>query len=302
MIHKLNEKYSINDQVKFVTTSEDFIIMEINNDFAKARISLYGGQLLDFQPHNQFQPVFWNSKKAVFKTAKAIRGGVPICWPWFGDNKSIPELPAHGYARISQWKVCSVRKLADKTTEVILKMPCEAICEKYQELQTGFDVKLSIRIVIGEQLAIDLISKNTGKYPARISEALHSYFYVGDIEQVIIKGLDNTDYIDKILKNRVFRQGGTLSLKDTTDRIYIDTQHPVTLVDKKLNREIIITKQHSRATVIWNPWAQNAQNMADMSKNGWQSMLCIEVANAADNVILLPAGETHTMTMSIAVK
>ncbi len=309
MIQKLNEKFAHNKQVNFLKSPEGFIMMDIDNPMAKARISLYGGQLFDFQPHSQSEPVFWQSKKAVYKQGKGIRGGVPICWPWFGAIKSGDKstgneikLPAHGFARISNWKVKSVTTLKDETTEVVLKLPCEAVCEQYQNLQSDFEARLSLRLVIGEQLSMELITKNTGKYPVRISEALHSYFKIADIHDVVIKGLDNTDYIDKLLNNHVFRQGGDLILEAETDRIYVDTSSSVAIVDKQLNRTIEISKTGSMSTIIWNPWEQNSKAMVDMPDKGWQSMVCVEVANTADNEVLVQPGETHQMMMQIEIR
>lgn len=308
MIQKLNKKFAQNKQVKFLKSPEGFILMDIDNPMAKARISLYGGQLLDFQPHTQSEPVFWQSKKAVYKQGKAIRGGVPVCWPWFGAIKAgdkntanNTKLPAHGFARLSNWKVKSVSTLKDESTEVVLKLHCESVCEQYLSLQSDFEARLSLRIIIGEQLSMELITKNTGKYPVRISEALHSYFKISDINNVLIKGLDNTDYIDKLLNNRVFRQGGDLILEAKTDRIYTDTTSRLTIVDKQLNRTIEISKTGSMSTIIWNPWEQNSKVMADMPDKGWQSMVCVEVANAADNEVLVQAGETHRMSMQIKI-
>ena len=309
MIQKLNEKFAHNKQVKFLKSPEGFILMDIDNPMAKARICLYGGQLLDFQPYSQSEPVLWQSKKAIYKQGKAIRGGVPICWPWFGAIKSGDKstgndikLPAHGFARISNWKVKSVTTLKDETTEVVLKLPCESVCEQYLNLQSDFEAILSLRIVIGEQLSMELITKNPGKYPVRISEALHSYFKIADIHDVVIKGLDNTDYIDKLLNNHIFRQGGDLVLEAETDRIYVDTSSSVAIVDKQLNRTIEISKTGSMSTIIWNPWEQNSKAMADMPDKGWQSMVCVEVANAADNEVLVPAGGTHQMMMQIEIR
>ncbi len=316
MIQKLNEKFAHNEQVKFVESSDGFVLIEIENPLAKACISLYGGQLLDFQPHELSEPVFWQSKKAIFRQAKAIRGGVPVCWPWFGNIKSGKKsgnnsadksadnikLPAHGFARISTWKVKSIKTLDDKATEVLLKLPCESVCEQYQALQNGFEAKLSLRIVIGKQLSMELITKNSGKYPVRISEAFHSYFYTANINDVVVTGLDNTDYIDKLHNKRVFRQGGDISLSTETDRIYVDTASTVTIVDRQLNRAIEISKSGSMSTVIWNPWEENSKVMSDMPDKGWQSMLCVEVANVAHNEVLVQPEETHTMSMQVSIK
>lgn len=304
MLNKLNENFAQNGKVQFTESSEGFILMEINNKLAKARISLYGGQLLEFQPHSQSEPVLWISKNAVYKRDKAIRGGVPICWPWFGKLKTAADikLPAHGFARLSTWKVKSITELDDKSTEIILKMPCESICEQYQTMQNGFEVKLSLRIVVGEQLIMELNTKNAGKYPVRISEALHSYFYVSDINEVVIKGLDNTDYIDKLLNMRAFRQGGDIALTTETDRIYTNTSSSISIVDNQLKREIIICKTNSMSTVIWNPWEDNSKTMSDMPDKGWCSMLCVEAANVVENEVLVQAGELHTMGMQISIE
>lgn len=301
MINQLNQKFSLSGHIRFTETCPGFPVMHIKNEHAKASISLYGGHLLSFQPYDQPHPVIWLSDNAIYKWGKAIRGGVPICWPWFGDNSQYPQQPAHGFARISFWEIGDINNLDNGATQIDLQMPCQSACQNYQSVAGHFNVTLNIRFIIGEQLQIILSSINRSKKKQSISNALHTYLQISHIEHVTIEGLDNVTYLDKMADNQAIIQQGELQLFQETDRIYLDTEQSIHLLDPGYKRKIVISKQNARSTVIWNPWNEKSKAMNDMPENGWSSMVCIEAANAASNTIQLEPGLEHQLAMTVAV-
>lgn len=299
------KQYSLGNQLSFEQITPGFPVIKINNRYATAMISLYGGQLLEYKPHDQNEQVIWLSEQAIFKHNKAIRGGIPICWPWFGgfDSHSIPnELPAHGFARIVVWDVESTQILPDGGTEVILKMPCEEVCSQFKTVFTHFDCELIFKITIADSLKVELTSINHSQHEMVMSNALHSYFKISDIRNITIQGLENTIFQDKLKQGQSDCQKTALKFDAETDKVFINTSNNVELTDPGFDRRIVITKENSNSTVIWNPWKEKSALMSDMSDQAWLEMVCIEPANVLKNQLLLAPGDTHSISTSIFVK
>ncbi|MCU7939941.1 MAG: hypothetical protein KZQ64_11270 [gamma proteobacterium symbiont of Bathyaustriella thionipta] len=197
MINELSQQFSIKDHLSFTEIHSGFPAIQVNNQWATATISLYGGQILEFQPHEHAEPVLWLSEKATYQQDRSIRGGIPICWPWFG-NSPYEALPSHGFARISFWQVHSTESLYNGETQLVLSMPCEAICKEYQSLTEYSLCDLSLKITIGKVLIVELITTNRSKQILPISNALHTYFNVSDIRSIRISGLEEINYLDKL--------------------------------------------------------------------------------------------------------
>lgn len=320
MINELIRDFSITDELTFAEISPGFPIIKINNSHASAVISLYGGQLLKYKPHDQAEEVIWLSDQAVYQKNKAIRGGIPICWPWFGDfdeqdflpaegsllvEDSLPvedSTPAHGYARITFWEIQSTQRLSDGGTQVVLHMPCHEKCQQFKTSHAHFECDLTLTITVSKNLKLDLLTVNQVQKFVPLSEALHSYFTVSDIHKIHIQGLEQLTYQDKLNSGQSSLQQTSLQFKSETDRVFVDTDGEIHLIDQALNRKIIITKENSKSTVIWNPWQETSSVMSDMSDQGWQSMVCIEPANVHNNKILLGPGQTHQLSTLIAVE
>ena len=338
MINELIREFSIADELTFAEISSGFPVIKINNIHASAAISLYGGQLLEYKPHDQVEEVIWLSDQAVYKNNKAIRGGIPICWPWFGDfneqdflladgsllaedsspvedsspaedsilvedSSSVEDFtPAHGYARITFWEVQSTQRLSDGGMQVVLHMPCDEKCQQFKTSHAHFECDLTLSITVGKYLKLDLLTVNQGQQFVPLSEALHSYFNVSDIHKINIQGLEKLTYLDKLNSGQPCLQEGKLQFKSETDSVFVDTDGEIHLIDQALNRKIIITKENSNSTIIWNPWQKKSSFMSDMSKQAWQSMVCIEPANVHNNKILLGPGQKHQLSTLIAVQ
>ena len=262
--------------------------IRISNDHASATITLHGAQVIDYIPRDQ-EPVIFTSREAIFKEGKAIRGGIPVCWPWFGAHPSDDSKPSHGFARNQFWNLISSHR-SDAGTEVVLELDTSAdsLCPS--------PCKLRLQIRVGKKLELSLTSTNAGGSPMTIGGALHSYFTVGAIEQTTLTGLEDTHFLNKV-DNTEDTQQGAINFDSEIDNIYTDTCSKVKVHDPILKRVITVEKVGSHSTVIWNPWSDNS--LPDLADFEFNEFVCIEAANALDDVYHLQPGESHTLATTI---
>ncbi|MBB5882532.1 glucose-6-phosphate 1-epimerase [Xanthomonas arboricola] len=267
----------------------------IDTPFSTAAISLFGGQLLSFVPKGG-QDVMWLSPTAK-QPPTPIRGGAPVCWPYFGRQDQTGEVPAHGFVRTVPWQLTESRREDDGTLVLTLTPP------SFDDLA----LRLRMTLRIGRTLKQRLITENTSPAPVRFTQALHNYFRVGDALTVSVQGLDGLDYLDKYENYATaHRQQGDWSLRDPrdpgrSDRIYTNAGGRYTLTDPVLGRRIVIATQGSRSLVAWNPGEEAAAKMADVG-DGWRDYVCLEAANAGPDVIELAPGASHTLSQTISVE
>lgn len=286
---ELNHHFGIDEHIAFHQGSGDFPFVTLTTSHGTAEVCLYGAHLTSWIPTGAAE-VIWTSPDAIYLTGKAIRGGIPVCWPRFADQDTPYDIPAHGVARTSLWKVTST-SADDTEAKITLRLPpCENL--------PAFDLQLAI--TVSKELHLELTTTNLSDQPFTITQALHTYLNVGDIDQVEISGLDEVRYHDKMDDYQEKIQTGNLTFDKAFDSIYEGTSSDVLLHDKSLARTIKVTKAGSDTTVIWNPWKETAEKMADMPDNGYQTMVCIEAANAGEEIITLNAGKSHTLTTTIA--
>ena len=295
-IEQLNADYGIADKVKFVEGEGGFPLIEINNEHARATISVYAGQVLSFTPANQTEVMFLSSQ-AYRQAGKAIKGGAPICWPWFGPDPEDKGRPNHGFVRNRLWQMRDVVSTQDGATQVTMGLVDTAEIRKIWDY--SFD--LAIAITVGKVLTIELITRNTGEQSFAITQALHSYFKVGDIDRVTVLGLADRTYIDKVDEGKQKTQAGEITFSGECDRIYLDVPAELAIEDRELNRKIEITATNSKTAIVWNPGAKISASMADLGDRDYVNFVCVETANAADEVITVAAGETYKMTARYAV-
>jgi D-hexose-6-phosphate mutarotase len=293
----LNQKYGIRDQLVFSEGPGGFIIAEIKNPHGEATVALHGGHILSFRPRDH-EPVLWLSRDSYYKTGKAIRGGIPVCWPWFGDHPTDADKPAHGFVRTAVWSVSESEKLADESTRLKLLI---ADGEETMKLWPH-RFRLEIDVTVSDVLRIKLIATNTDNKPFICGGALHSYFNISSISNILIKGLEGCPYIDKVDQGRRKVQDGSVSVKRETDRIYLDTKTDCIIEDSGLHRRIGISKNGSRTTVVWNPWIDKAGKMKDFGDDEYKRMICLETVNADTDVISLDPGNTHTLEATIRLE
>ena len=222
---------------------------------------------------------------------------MPICWPWFGPHASEAGYPGHGFARTIPWKLLEAQKLPDGRARLLFEPEMnDAARAQWPHAST-----VRYGVMIGQELVLALATKNTGSASFQLGQALHTYFQIGDIGQTSIAGLAGCTYIDKVAKAARKKQKGAVTFNGEMDRVYLGTAGCCGIIDPALKRTILITSTGSRSTVVWNPGAEKAAKMGDFGRQGENNMVCVETANAADDVITLAPGETHRMTAQYRV-
>ena len=284
--------FSIPGQLAFRVGPGGLPYADLANTGGTASICLQGAHLTAFQPRAQRAPVVWLSEAARFAPGKSIRGGVPVCWPWFGAHAGDPVYPAHGFARTVPWEVVDSGS-ADGATTITLRLEFSDATRA----QWPHDTPLELHISMADVLDLELTTLNAGEAPVMLGEALHSYLHIGDIAEVELRGLDGCAYLDKTEAFARGQQSGPLRFASEIDRVYVNTLAECVIDDARLGRRIHIAKQGSASTVVWTPWGQKAAAMGDYTADGWRSMLCVESANAADNVLTLRPGEAHVLAV-----
>jgi len=297
MATDLQSRFGIPEVVTFDQGEGGLDRVLITSSLADAEIYLNGAHVTHFRPAGAM-PVLFMSAASLFQSGKAIRGGVPIIFPWFGPREGHPESPAHGFARTHAWDVAEVTKQPDGT--VLLVFTFDSTDATRAIWPNDFSLRFSVSL--GKTLVMTLEVQNTGKSPMKFEEALHTYLTVADVRQVSVAGLAHTTYIDKVDKfARKVQDDQSIKITGETDRVYLDTDSACTVTDPMLSRKLIVEKEGSDATVVWNPWIAKAKAMADFGDEEWPGMICVETCNCADHAITLAAGGMHRMKAVIRI-
>jgi glucose-6-phosphate 1-epimerase len=292
---ELNKRFAIPGVTQITAGNGGLPRISITTPAATAEIYLHGAQVTSWRPVGH-EDVIFLSEHSQFETGKAIRGGIPVCFPWFRNKVDDPKAPSHGVVRTKAWELDSVESHGD-TVVVSLSTVSDAGTRAWWP----FDFHLMHRATIGAELIQELVTTNTGAAPARFEEALHTYYRVGAATQVRISGLDGVAYLDNTDGNREKRQAGDIVFTAQTDRAYLDTTHAVEIADPVLRRRIRLEKQNSRTTVVWNPWSTGAQTLSDLGDEEWRTMACVEASNIRVYPVDLAPGQQHTMKTVITV-
>jgi glucose-6-phosphate 1-epimerase len=293
----LNQRFGINGVVSFSEQANGFVVVEVNNTRASATIAMQGAHLMTFQPQGQ-QPLIWMSPQAKLAAGKSIRGGVPVCWPWFGPHESDKKLPAHGFARTVPWRLNQVDAMPNGETRLEFEL------EQSPLTRSQWPHPCSVRniITVGSSLRHELLTTNLGSEPMVIGQALHTYFQVGDLRQVTVNGLQGCDYLDKVNNFARVKQNGPVNFSDEVDRIYLNTPAQCEIRDPAMQRRIAIRASGSRSTVVWTPWREKGAQMGDLGPDGYLNMVCVETANAAEDTVTIAPGAQHSMAANYAIE
>jgi glucose-6-phosphate 1-epimerase len=267
-------------------------------------ISQQGAQILSYQEDDQ-PPLIWLSEQAAYKRGQGVRGGVPVCWPWFGGLQRNPQAvqgmhlqpaaaPAHGLVRNLDWQLQGIDSRDDG---IQLEFVYNSATQPLTDWPHAAELRLSIRL--DERLHIQLSSRNLGDAPLAISQALHSYFAVSDVRHVAVEGLHGCRYIETLEDWQQRQQDGLLQFRGETDRIYLDTPAQLSILDRAWQRRIQLHSSGSSSAVLWNPWVDKAQRLSQFATDAWPGMLCIEHANVLDDIRVLAAGEQHQLDLSL---
>lgn len=300
-VDTLRETFGIPEQLDF-NLHGDLLCAEVRTATATAVIALQGAHLVSWQPAGE-APVLFLSERSEFKPGKAIRGGIPVIWPWFGPRSAAvvapppnaPKSPSHGFARTQVWQLQFATLLGEDVHLAFTLAP------SIESRAQGFDdFRLAYQIAIGRDLTLRLTTGNVGEHPLRFEEALHSYFAVDDATHVTLAGLGGVEFLDKTDGMQRKRQAEEpLHLAASTDRVYLATEASCVIADQAAGRSIHVAKTNSRNTVVWNPWPELTAGLADMAPEGWRRMLCVETANLGEDTITLGPGEARTMEARI---
>ena len=291
-IAELSKQFAIDDVLQVTEGKGSLPFVEITNAHASATISLYGGQVLSYKKASQ-QTLLFLSNKAYYEEGKAIKGGVPICWPWFGNDPEGKGRPAHGFARNSLWQLANTQQLENGATKVVLKLSDN---EKSLALWP-YQFELELTVIVGEQLSLELTTKNTGDQAFRITQALHTYFSVQSVDDVSVEGLDQKNYLDKAKANSGAEekvQSGDVIFDGEVDRVYLDVPHELRLKQAS-SHDVLIKTAHNKTAVVWNPWKALCEQSADLQPDDYRRFVCVETANAASDIVQLSAGEHFTL-------
>jgi glucose-6-phosphate 1-epimerase len=298
-IDQLNASFAIPGILSF-DEHGGLIRARITTPACTGELYLQGAHITAWQPANE-RTVLFLSEKTAFAPGKAIRGGIPIIFPWFGSRTATPDDtrtdgPSHGFARTQVWQLDFGAYAADELHLSLSLEPTEV------GRSLGFDSFLvAYQVSFGKELKLRLSVANDGKQPLHFEEALHTYLHVEDVEQARVHGLYETEYLDKTDNfARKTQTDPVLTLTGPTDRPYLNSTSPIVVDDPVLHRRITVTKGNSNTTVVWNPWANNG--LADMSNDGWRQMLCIESANVAEDALKLQPREAHVMETTLTVE
>jgi len=292
MTTALNTQFGINGQLAFREDASGLIVANINNALGSASLCLQGAHLMTWQPRSQTVPVVWLSRDAKLAAGKSIRGGAPVCWPWFGPHATEAGFPGHGFARTVPWRVIESGTEANGATRLTLRL----VASDKTRAQWPHDCNVDLTVIVGETLRMEMSTENTGAADFVIGEALHTYLQIGDIGQVSVTGLEGGEYWDKVGGTNKRKQDGAVSFSGEVDRVYINTAAECVIHDDKLRRRIHIAKSGSLSNRVWTPWVEKANKMGDMGQpDGWREMVCVESSNAMENVVKVAAGSKHTL-------
>ena len=288
----------MNKSIKIIDDGDGLQFIEIDNSLAVARVALQGGHVDWWRPKSAKQDVLWRSSNARYEKGRSIRGGVPICWPWFGKHPTDGSFCAHGFARVIPWKLLESVQLKNGATKIVLTMiPTEAVTK-----QLTYSFELILTIVVGESLYLNLETTNLSDSPFVISEGYHTYFYISDIENIKVTGLENSIYTDKIDNFGSGIEKKPITFKNEFDRVYTNS-NDCYIEDEKFNRVITIKKSNSNSTVVWTPWEEKALAMGDMGeKDEWRRMVCVETANLLENSIVIYPKMSHSIATEYSVQ
>lgn len=253
--------------------------LRLSNQQCTAEVSLFGAQVLSFKYHGE-PDLLWLSSRADLSGATPIRGGIPICWPWFGSVAK----PAHGWARTAVWVLEGKEQTAH---EVTVRLAFRSVEQSV--------LRAALTITLSDRLYLKLTTINEGSQTAVLTEALHSYFQVSDVDNVRIEGIGECTYFDKLQNNAQVFAGGSMQPVAPFDQVYHSSHSPLLIVDDAWQRTITIEKQSSGSTVLWNPGREASATIKDMDPEGYKTFLCVEAGNVMEQRVLLAPNSSHTL-------
>ena len=295
-IDAIDKRFGISGIAEVVPGNGGLPKVRVTTRSASADIYLHGAQVTSWRPADAEEVIFL-SEHSYWEHGHAIRGGIPVCFPWFRAKTDDPHAPAHGVVRTKEWKLDSIA--AETDGSVIVSFSTES--DEFTRRWWPHDFRLVHRVSMGKTLRLELTAKNAGSTTLRFEEALHTYFRVDQVDNARVRGLDQVQYLDNTDGNREKIQFGDVVFAAPIDNAYLNTYGAPELIDPVLRRTLRTDKENSATTVVWNPWQQGAAALADLGNDEWRRMACVEASNILGAAVSLEPGEEHTMRATISV-
>ncbi len=294
-ISEWNERFGISSAAQVVAGQGGLAKVQVTTPAASAEIYLHGAQVTSWKPLGNDEVLFLSAESR-FEDGKAIRGGIPICFPWFRGKADDAKAPAHGVVRTKEWELVSVAQAGE---DVVVTLATQS--DDASQRWWPHEFRAVNRVTVGAQLRLELMVTNTGSTALRFEEALHTYHRVGDAAQIRVTGLDGTAYLDNMDRNREKVQHGDVVVTGPMDNAYLNTRAALEVIDPVVGRRIRTEKKNSITTVVWNPWEAGAKALADLGDDEWRQMACVEASNILGAAVELAPGEEHGMTAVISL-
>ncbi|MFN6303855.1 MAG: D-hexose-6-phosphate mutarotase [Planctomycetota bacterium] len=280
-INALNARFGIAENLVFSEHPSGLVYAKVQTSHCTGEFFLQGAHV------THYQDILFMSRQAIYQQGKALRGGIPICFPWFNSLPSQPSLPAHGWARTSLWQVLKTYA-SDDGVHIELGLAND-----------GFN--LVYRIVMGAKLSVSLEVQNSSQIARDYEVALHTYFRIGDIHQVTIKGdLERCGYYDQLTKQDYPQTNHPIGFNQETDRIYYGQAPSTEIEDRCLGRVLRVESEGSDSTVVWNPWIEKSKKMSDFGDDEYRQMCCIETSNVRLSSVRLEPGQSRMTSVEIS--
>lgn len=295
-IENLEEKFSIEGVLGFAQLEGDLVYATVSNKFGDADICLYGAHVTSFTPQKN-SDILWMSTESSFEEGSPIRGGIPVCFPWFGPHPSNTEKPQHGFARLMYWDVIETATQENGETLIKLQLCASEETKAYWD----YDFCAEVTFIVGSTLRMTLKVSNASKEAFDYGCALHSYFSLSGIENISIEGLQTTKYHNQITSGEGIQESEKLEIKEAITRHYYDTVTPCVINDPVFGRRIRVDKLGSKITTVWNPGKETCVQIADIADDAYHAFVCLETVNAYNDIIHLGPGESHETTTIIGL-
>lgn len=293
-VDALNTTFGLEGKINF-TENKGLVKLSAHTKFSKLECYLHGAHITSFIINNA-EELLWLSPMAIFAKEKAIRGGIPICWPWFGKHPSNSTLQQHGFARNCIFDVKVTKELENGDLQIVLSLTANEATLKVWP----YHFCLELRITAGLSLSVELVTRNLDNKVFSITEAIHSYFNVSDISNISLNGLQGTPYYDQLVDKDFLQTDLNCTFTSETDRIYQAPGNDILLLQNNAPK-IRIEQEQGDAVVVWNPWIDKSKSMSDFPDAGYKNMLCVEAANARYAAIELAPGESHAIKQTISL-
>ena len=279
-------------RVSFLDGQGELPMLEINTAWSTAAIYRHGAHVTQFQKKGE-APLLFLSQCSRFAEGQPIRGGIPVVFPWFGQREGLGQ---HGFARVKAWDLKEVAPAPDGSVSVRFRLPDCAEAAAFPAFSADYIV------TVNQSLTLQLVITNQSRDAEfTFEDCLHTYFDVGDVTAVSIRGLKGLNYLDKVAGFvEKTETSDALRVASEVDRVYLNAAGTVEIRDPRLGRRILVEKQGSASTVVWNPWIAKARQMPDFGDEEYERMVCVESGNVAANSVSLPPGGSSTLMVKLS--